>query len=500
VGIDLSVIIGHGLDAEAVFELPARLSASLPVRAAASSLENLTETWQWSEPRFILDPPIVSASAIRDQWALGHDVHLEGPGGFHGWYVGPGVVYGRHLHKYGRFLREPYGLQTPVRRFCRALAAALGSDRAIYLPDSCYRISAAMDLVDRGDSFAEVVAWLRAIQPPSPTIDAIDQGDGADIDGYFIDDFADLDRVERHPVRQRAWSAGEIADLASILPRYLRETPNDGLDRGEGRLVHELATWLASVGRYERAELAGLLNKHGLSPVPERLRPLFACLELPEDQRVASVRATYSDPVPPLVELLDAIAWPETLEPLSDVHAAAVRALAELGTDDAVRALIRLSRRLAGGREVVDDALRRCGARLVGPLIDGWDQLAFGERYRLLGALRRSHVRDPRLRATLVESLAKAEPYNDILAIGAYGDDGLIPDLHRFIDGGLASHTVGGSLYLARAAGTAVRTLGGALTEAQTRRLTEIIEELEPSDDPADRDLRNTAVSMLQGS
>ena len=502
-GVDLSVIIGHTLDADGAFELPARLSSSLPLRAAANQTEDPTATWQWGEPRFLTDPQIVSASSIRDEWARGHGVRLDGPGGFIWWDIGPRALYANHRSKFTGFVCEQYGLQMPVRRLCRAMAAALGSDRAIYLPDSGYRISAGADLVYRGGSFDEIASWLGELQPPSPTIGAIyDDGErGHSTDGYFIDDFADLDRVERFPTRQRAWSAREIAELTSALPRYLRETPSDDRDSWQGIFVQELVTWLASIGRYERAALAGLLNKNGLCPVPERLRPVFDCLERPEDERVVSLRATYSDPVPPLVELLDAMTRPEVCaQGVSGVHAAAIQALGDLGTDDAARGLVSLFPRLSGDgfRMVVDEALRRCGARIVEPVIDIWDQLAFYERRRLMEVLQRCHVRDERLRATLVASLAKDHPHDELGVIGACGDDGLVPDLHRFIDRRLETYADGGALYLATTAATAVRALGGALTAAQTQRLAAIIEELEARSDVADRELRKAAVSLLE--
>jgi hypothetical protein len=304
-------------------------------------------------------------------------------------------------------------------------------------------------------------------------------------------------------VRQRAWNALEIAELTQALPRYLRETPSDGRDSGQGIFVQELVTWLATIGRYERTALAALLNTNGLCPVPERLRPLFDCLELPEDQRVASLRATYSDPVPPLLELLHAMTRPEACDQsVSEVHAAAIRALGDLGTDDAARGLVALlPRHFHGGlRPVVDEALERCGARILEPVIDSWDQLTFYERDQLLDALRRSHVRDERLRVRFVASLAKDHPYDDLRAIGAYGDDSLVPDLHRFIDRHLETYGDGGNLYLAQRAAESVRALGGTLTAAQTQRVRAIISALEAGSDDLCRLERATALSILDGT
>jgi hypothetical protein len=68
----------------------------------------------------------------------------------------------------------------------------------IYLPDSTYDLSAVGYVVVRdGVPFDEIVSRLRTeFGPPAPTIGAIMHDRGGsdwDVDGYFIDDFRDLD-------------------------------------------------------------------------------------------------------------------------------------------------------------------------------------------------------------------------------------------------------------------------------------------------------------------
>ena len=99
---------------------------------------------------------------------------------------------------------------------CRAIAAELGGDRVIYLADSAYDISIALDLVDQGLSFDEITSRLMLdFGPPHASIAAMEREvgrskkgsyvtpEGVHVhvledkfqyshDGYVIDDFADL--------------------------------------------------------------------------------------------------------------------------------------------------------------------------------------------------------------------------------------------------------------------------------------------------------------------
>jgi hypothetical protein len=482
VGVDLVVIIGHTLDATGVFELPARLKHSLPVRAVAS--ESAPFRPAWKPPYSPRDLDIVSPASVTDAWALNRPPTLDGVGDVGSWRVGPRALVGYHNLRYGAFIDERNGHQVPVRRLCRAIAAELGGARAIYVPDSCYQLEGAGDMGVRGSSFDEIEDWLRAIQPPSPTIGAIYRVTVSrfDMDGYFVDDFADLDEpAPPHPTRQRAWDVHEVAEVTSTMARLTGEM--DG-PHHEWRDVQELATWLAALGRYERAVLTALLNRNGPTPVPQRFRAVIAILDGAEAERVAALRAL-PDPVPLLVELIETLIPGErsgSTEPAA-TYAAAILALAELDTDEAARALVLSFRRWGEHgtdlRAVVERALRRCGARILEPALAVWDETRGTDRETLVRALLDSKLRDPRLRAKLQTWLGGDRyPYEELRVVAAYGDDAVIPQIHSIIDDHLASYPASGDLHVVDAATVALLALGGTLGEAQRSRLAAIASEL----------------------
>jgi hypothetical protein len=483
VGIDLVVIIGHALDATGVFELPTRLKHSLPVRAVAS--ESAPFRPAWKPPYSPRDLDIVSPTSVTDAWALNRPPTLGGVGDVIYWRIGPRALVGYHRLRYGAFVDERLGNQALVRRLCRAIAAELDTAHAIYVPDSCYRIANAADLGETGASFDEVEAWLRAIQPPSPTIGAIYRVTVSrfEMDGYFVDDFADLDEpTPPHPTRQRAWDEHEVAQVTATMARLAGEPQEPD---HEWQDIRELATWLAALGRYERGVLTALLNRNGPTPVPQRFRMLIAMLDGSEAERVSALRAL-PDPVPLLVELI------ETLIPLeragstepADTYAAAILALAELDTDEAARALVlsfaRWGEHRTGLRAVVKRALRRCGARILEPALEVWDDTHGVNRETLVRALLDGKLRDGRLRAKLQAWLAADRyPYEELRFVAEYGDDALIPQIHSLIDDHLSSYPASGELLVVDAATVAVLALGSTLGQAQRTRLAAITAELE---------------------
>ncbi|HXU07093.1 MAG TPA: hypothetical protein VN903_39340, partial [Polyangia bacterium] len=139
---------------------------------------------------------IESAAVIQAAWDRHETPDLENAAGFT-LYVGRRAISAWHLEKIAGFVDDTAGFQTPLRRLCRAIAREVGGDRAIYMPDSAYPLSAVgYNAIHDGAAFDEIVRQLQQdFKPPAPTIRAImtehDNGDW-DVDGYFIDDFADL--------------------------------------------------------------------------------------------------------------------------------------------------------------------------------------------------------------------------------------------------------------------------------------------------------------------
>jgi hypothetical protein len=499
VGVDLVVIIGHTLDATGVFALPTRLRRSLPVRAVASESAPFKPTWE--QPSHRDGPAVVSAASVRDAWAKHRPPTLYGVAGIH-WRVGARVLIGHHYLRFGGFVDERFGNQRPVRRLCRAIAAELGSERAIYVPDSSSRLENGGNLGETGSSFEEVEAWLRAIEPPSPTIGAIYRhtGSGYEVNGYFIDDFADLDEpAPTYPIRQRAWNVHEVAQVTSTMARLVGEI--DALEH-ERLEVQELATWLAALGRHERAALTALLNKHGSSPVPEHFRALVAILGGPEAEHVAALRAL-TDHVALLADFLDTLTPAERRsDSAEEPYAAAIRVLGELDSDDAARALVtsfpRWGDHYSALRAAAAQALRRCGPRILEPALEAWDQIHGEDREALVRALLDARLRDERLRDKLQAWLASGRyPYDELKAIAEYGDDALVPHVHAVIDHHLATYPGSGVLRVVEAATGALHALGATLGDAQKSRLAAIIADHEQGSAVGDQMALETARSIL---
>jgi hypothetical protein len=203
VGINFAIVFGHGLDAAAVLALPGRFSSSVPVRSAANDLHAaLTTRWgSLKEPAWAWDPMEESrvpssASDIRDAWDRRETTSaINGGAGFR-LYVGPRAIRGVHIEKVGAVVQDFGGMLRPLRCLVRAMAAEVGGDRAIYVPDSAVTVSLALDLVARGLAMDEITSRLRQdFGAPLATIAAmwIEDERGVDIaNGYVVDDFADL--------------------------------------------------------------------------------------------------------------------------------------------------------------------------------------------------------------------------------------------------------------------------------------------------------------------
>ncbi|HEX3765560.1 MAG TPA: hypothetical protein VHW23_42985 [Kofleriaceae bacterium] len=202
-GVDLEVLIAHELTAEQVFELPERLSCALPVFAAMSALcaameprwpRAVPEPWTWHQLGIQRRRPVTGPARVRELWADGEPVILEGAAGLT--FIRTKLIRLAARCKLAGFADETCGIQAPIRGLCRALAHEVGSTRAIYLPDSGAN-NPFVNLFPEGASFEEAVARLTAHQLPARDLASL-YPLRRDPDGwlrgtgefaYFIDDF-----------------------------------------------------------------------------------------------------------------------------------------------------------------------------------------------------------------------------------------------------------------------------------------------------------------------
>jgi len=194
-GVDFTAILDHHLDPAGAADLPARLAAAEPALApvlttlrGAYPVRPDDGRWRWEMDPATFRP---GPEAVAATWSRGELLVLEGPAGLSLDVQRAAVIVG-HPARWGLFLRDA-AIHEPLRRACRAVGAILGSTRAIYLPDSAYQESAALEVVWDGGGVAAVEAWLRQrVGPPAPTLASIvrtrDDGQWASR-GYSIDRF-----------------------------------------------------------------------------------------------------------------------------------------------------------------------------------------------------------------------------------------------------------------------------------------------------------------------
>ena len=163
-GIDFTVIVDHRLTGADLYALPERLNATwrLPTMLepwVARYVRGGGARWDWD-----LTEPYTTAS---DELRAEGRVRLDGPDGFHG-RVLRGACEVVHLARWWSFLYEP-SVQAGLRVASRTLAATLGGEHIVYLPDNGFPPSNGAEVLYGGGTVPDAIGWLHAhVSAPAP--------------------------------------------------------------------------------------------------------------------------------------------------------------------------------------------------------------------------------------------------------------------------------------------------------------------------------------------
>ncbi len=196
-GVEVTALIPHTLAPDEVLQIPAALNASKDVAKSSWQLER---TWfrrridnRFKEKWKAVVPKLTPERLI-DHWEAGDSIPFSGA--CTSMYVTRSVVeLMMYMFRWESFLLNAE-VQQSVRNFVTAIATTLnnshfGPMQAIYLPDSAYDVSGALDECSNG--WRAVGAWLNSNHGPSaPTIESIstEQDDSDCANGYFCDELS----------------------------------------------------------------------------------------------------------------------------------------------------------------------------------------------------------------------------------------------------------------------------------------------------------------------
>jgi hypothetical protein len=171
-GVDIVVLAEHRL-------------GSLSPEAAARLLEPTTLTllaheavWRgwWSPPTSGIkgtEQRPLSQWTLKQDHAYGLDVlYARGPLG--AWVdIGPRTCIVHPSPRWGAFVEQPL-VQDAVTSFCTSVARALGATSLLYLPDSSYAPSLALEMLEDNYSLGQILDFLQVkCGPPATTISSI---------------------------------------------------------------------------------------------------------------------------------------------------------------------------------------------------------------------------------------------------------------------------------------------------------------------------------------
>lgn len=260
-------------------------------------------------------------------------------------------------------------------------------------------------------------------------------------------------------LRRRGWRRDQFRAAVRFLGKLTASSPDIGKGSRARWLAEELLVWMqeeaAEGGRRDEAPCLELSGYQMRALVPERFERIANALNGPEVGLVERVRVAEADPVGVLIAMVDdwlPFAEGESHADLPAPYRRALIALAELGTADAITALISwLDPWDSVGSETIESetshplrlALRRAGRCLIAPLIAGWAQLTRYQRLVPIEALRHADVRTdemPELVALTAEWLRASRTDEDeavfaLEALGLLGDSKALPCVWEYLDG-----------------------------------------------------------------
>jgi hypothetical protein len=201
-GVDFVALMAHHLTPDELELLPKNIDASyFPALTTVimDSIAHHTNAVNW--PKSCLWNLNQPATTLRDELVRESFVELSSPGGFR-YAFNRSLCKIYHVTRWQIFLCDPT-TQNMLRQMCFELSQFFRCNRAIYIPDSNWRPSGAVDFVYDSASIDDVEAWLFAEcgQPAHALGDIYvkkqtildgklyDKWEG---NGYFIDTFAGL--------------------------------------------------------------------------------------------------------------------------------------------------------------------------------------------------------------------------------------------------------------------------------------------------------------------
>jgi hypothetical protein len=206
-GVYIEVLIEHKLPRAEVEQTLAEMLA--PIAASTAQYAEIWKHWSPKPVRWPVTlrpdpPPRWDVSEYLDERCI-PCLQAAGP---HGISIDfwPRIAVLRLTPKWGAFVSDPL-VESAVRSLCHSIARHIGAGCLLYVPDSTYCSSRALELIDQDIPLEAIVDWLQdACGPPFQDIPSIhrlvsdkemdnlvpdwrDHGDFRlhDADGYFVE-------------------------------------------------------------------------------------------------------------------------------------------------------------------------------------------------------------------------------------------------------------------------------------------------------------------------
>jgi hypothetical protein len=176
-GVDIVVIAEHTLSGFTEETLKETLSLTTPALLCHGPV------WRrWWSPSVGIrgtEQPVPMIWTFRPDHAYGTDV-LDARGPFGVWVdVGPKRLVIHPNPRWGAFVSDP-AVRDAVTSFCESVAVAFDSEQLLYLPDSAYGASRALDMLEDDCSLSQILTFLQInFGPPIYPV-------GSKEDGYFV--------------------------------------------------------------------------------------------------------------------------------------------------------------------------------------------------------------------------------------------------------------------------------------------------------------------------